>query len=218
MIKAVIFDMDGLLIDSEPMWQEAEMETFSRVAVPLTKKRAKETMGLRADEIVEHWYSRYPWKKRTKKEIENRIIERVIELIKEKGVAHRGAKEIVELFVEENIPIAIASSSPTKIIDAVLEKITIRQHIKVIHSAENELYGKPYPAVYITTAKKLNIDPQDCLVFEDSPNGVLAAKAARMKCIAVPGPTVKDNKTFFIADMIINSLEDFRFDYLKKFN
>lgn len=218
MIKAVIFDMDGLLIDSEPIWQEAEIETFNEVSVPLTKERTKETMGLRADEIVEHWYSRYPWKNRTKKEIENRIIERVIELIKERGVARRGAKEIVELFVKENIPIAIASSSSTKIIDAVLEKITIRQHIKVIHSAENELYGKPHPAVYITTAKKLNINPQDCLVFEDSPNGVLAAKAARMKCIAAPDPTVKDNKTFFIADMIINSLEDFRFDYFKKFN
>jgi len=217
MIKGVIFDMDGLLINSEPLWQEAEIETFTKVGVPLTKEMTKETMGLRVDEVVEHWFSRYPWKEPSKKEIGEKIIKRVIELIKNKGMARKGVKEIIGFFTNQNIPIAIASSSQMEIIDAVLEKLSIRQHFKVIYSAENEPYGKPHPGVYITTVKKLNINPEQCLAFEDSPNGVLAAKAAKVKCIAVPDEMVKDNKTFSIADMVIDSLRDFRSEYLKQF-
>jgi len=74
MIKGVIFDMDGLLIDSEPLWQEAEIETFTRVGVPLTREMTRETMGLRVDEVVEHWFSRYPWEEPSKKEIESKVV------------------------------------------------------------------------------------------------------------------------------------------------
>jgi sugar-phosphatase len=218
MIKAIIFDMDGLLIDSEPIWQEVEIKTFNEVGVPLTKEKSKETMGLRVDEVVEHWFSNYPWKEPTKKEIERKIVEGVIALVKEKGMARPGAEKIVKLFADQNFPIAIASSSQMEIIKAVLERISIRKYIKIIHSAEHELYGKPDPAVYITTAKKMGVLPEDCLAFEDSPNGVLAAKAAKIKCVAVPDQTMKDNKIFSIADMVVDSLEEFSLDYLAKFN
>ena len=216
MIKAVIFDMDGLLIDSEPLWEEAETRTFREVGVPLTKEKTKETMGLRVDEVVEHWFSRYPWKSPSKKEVEAKVVKRVIELVQEKGKARKGVGEITRLFVREEIPMAIASSSLTKIITAVLDKVSIREYIKVIYSAEHELYGKPHPGVYITTAKKLNVEPEFCLAFEDSPNGVLSAKAAKMKCIAVPDSAMKNNKIFSIVDMVLDSLEDFRLEYLER--
>lgn len=218
MIKAVIFDMDGLLIDSEPLWREAEIEIFTKLGVPLTNEKTFETLGFRVDETVEHWFSRYPWKGSSKKEIEKKIIKRAVELIKERGIARKGAKEVINFFINKQIPIAIASSSPGEIIDAVLDKISIRKYVNVIHSAENESHGKPHPGVYITTSTKLNVHPEYCLVFEDSPNGVLAAKAAKMKCIAVPDETVKDNKIFNIADMTINSLEDFQLEHLKNFD
>lgn len=214
-IKAAIFDMDGLLIDSEPLWQEAEVKIFSEVGVPLTMEMTRETMGLRADEVVEHWFSRYPWEDAPKKEIENRIIQRVIDLIQERGTLRPGAVEVIDLFARQNIPIAIASSSQTRIIEAVLEKIPNRKHIKIIHSAEYEPYGKPHPGVYITAAKKLNVFPEHCLAFEDSPNGVLSAKAARMKCTAVPDQTMKGNKIFSIADLQLDSLKDFHLGLLE---
>lgn len=210
--------MDGLLIDSEPIWQEVEIKIFNEVGVPLTKEKAEETMGLRVDEVVDHWFSSYPWKEPTKKEVERKIVEGVIALVKEKGMARLGAEKIVKLFADQNFPIAIASSSQMEIIKVVLERISIRQYIKIIHSAEHELYGKPDPAVYITTAKKMGVLPEDCLAFEDSPNGVLAAKAAKMKCVAVPDQTMKNNKIFSMADMVIDSLEEFRLDHLAKFN
>jgi len=216
MIRAVIFDMDGLLIDSEPLWQEAEIKTFREVGVPLTKERTKETMGFRVDEVVEHWFLHYPWKSPSKKDVEAKVVKRVIEFIQEKGKARKGAEKIIRLFAKKKIPMAIASSSQTEIINAVLDKVSIRKYIKVAYSAEHELYGKPHPGVYITAAKKLHVEPESCLAFEDSPNGVLSTKAAKMKCIAVPDATVRNNAVFSIADMVIDSLEDFRLKYLER--
>ena len=217
-IQAVILDMDGLLIDSEPFWQEAEIEIFGSVGVPLTYDQTTETIGIRIDEVVEYWFTRHPWKEPSKKEIEARIVERVIALVKEKGKPCEGVEEIVEVFTKANIPISVASSSQTEIINAVMDKIFIRDAIKVIHSAEHEPYGKPHPGVYITTAEKLGVLPENCLAFEDSPNGVIAAKAAKMKCVVVPNQVPKDNKTFQMADMVIDSLKDFGPEQLKSFS
>ena len=216
MLKAVIFDMDGLLIDSEPLWQEVEITVFGQVGIQLTKEDVGGTMGLRVDDIVEYWFSRRPWKEPSKKKIEDDIVEKVVALIEEEGKAREGVDEIIDLFTKMNIPLAIASSSPSPIINAVLDKISIRQHIQIVHSAEMEIHGKPHPGVYLTTAKKLNIRPEQCLVFEDSPNGVLAAKAAKMRCVAVPNSAVKDDTIFSIADLKINSLTDFRYEHLEQ--
>lgn len=184
-IKAVIFDMDGLLIDSEPLWQDAELSVFSSVGVPLTREMTRQTMGLHVDEVVDHWYARHPWSQSTKKVIADRIVKKVIELILDRAVPLDGAKEVVERFAKQNTPIAIASSSQTEIINAVLEKIPVRKYVKVIHSAEEETYGKPHPATYLSTAKKLGIEPQYCLAIEDSQNGILSAKRAGMTVYGV---------------------------------
>lgn len=218
MIKAIIFDMDGLLIDSEPLWEEAEIEAFTAVGVPLTSEMTKQTMGLRVDEVVEHWYTKYPWKDRSKKEVEAIIVKNVINLVKAKGKALEGVNEIVQLFKHEGLPMGIASSSQTDIINAVLEKLLIVSEMSVVYSAEHEPYGKPHPGVYITAAKELKVAPENCLAFEDSPNGVLAAKAAKMKCIAIPDSKMKEDKPFCIADRIIDSLLDFDINILKSFN
>lgn len=201
--------MDGLLIDSEPLWEEAEIEVFTKIGIPLTSDMTKQTMGMRVDEVVQHWYSRYPWQNPTQQEVQADVVAKVIELIKQKGTPRSGVKEIVAFFAEKKLPIAIASSSLTEIITAVLEKLEIKDSLNAICSAEHEPYGKPHPGVYITTAKKLDVLPEFCLAFEDSPNGVLAAKAAKMKCVAVPDEKMRDDKKFCIADLVINSLTEF---------
>lgn len=210
MIKAVIFDMDGLLIDSEPLWQEVESEIFSRVTEKtITPLMTTQTMGRRLDEAIEYWYEQYPWQTPTRKEVEGEIMKGILGKVKSKGKAMPGVYEVIKLCKVKKIPMGIASSSYMELIHAVVDRLDIRKDMQILHSAEHEPYGKPHPAVYITAAKMLGVQPQDCLVFEDAPNGVLAAKAAFMTCIAVPNEHVKNNKIFCIADYIINSLEDF---------
>ena len=215
MIHAVIFDMDGLLIDSEPLWRKAIMQILNKLGVPLTLDRCKETMGMRVDEVIEYWFFHYPWTGDTKEKVVADVVDEVIRLIKSEGVIMPGVHEVIAVIDSQNIPMAIASSSPMDIIDAVLEKIHIRDKIKIIHSAEHEPYGKPHPGVYITTAEKLSVSPAQCLAFEDSPNGVLSAKAAKMKCVAIPEHATLDDKRFGIADLILHSLKDFTVEHLK---
>lgn len=209
MIEAVIFDMDGLLIDSEPLWEEGETEVLTKVGVPITPESKAQTTGLRTDEVVEHWYKRHPWDSPSKEEVAREIDATVMNLIKEKGVAKEGVNEAITICEEAGLPIAIASSSSKILIETVLEKIGISDKIDIIHSAHDEEYGKPHPAVYISTAKELGFHASHCLAFEDSANGVLAAKAAKMKCIAIPEASERNDKRFGIADIILHSLHDF---------
>jgi mannitol-1-/sugar-/sorbitol-6-/2-deoxyglucose-6-phosphatase len=215
-IKAVIFDMDGLLIDSEPLWKQAELDIFVPLGVPLTYEMTKETTGLRVDEVVQYWRSRYPWEGASSQKVDDRIVERLVQLVNESGSPMAGVDQLIELISKTGLPMAIASSSSSVIIEAVLARLGIEHRMTVIHSAEHETHGKPHPGVYITTAEKLGVSPAECLAFEDSANGVLSAKAAKMICVAVPDPGVRGDKRFGIADLVIDSLDDFSPDMFRE--
>lgn len=217
MINAVIFDMDGLLIDSEPLWRIAEIDIFTPIGVPMTEEMALSTMGMRTDEVVEHWFARYPWKGPSLKEVEARITARVIDLVRERGHALPGVYEVIDQLTSRSIPLAIASSSSSEIIAAVIEKIGLAGRFQIVQSAEHEPYGKPHPGVYIAAARGLNVSPSACLAFEDSANGVLAAKSARMRCIAIPEHAVRDDRRFLIADAVLNSMTEFKLAMLDQF-
>jgi HAD superfamily hydrolase (TIGR01509 family) len=214
-VDAIIFDMDGLLVDSEPLWRIAEIETLSAVGVPITEEDAVQTTGLRTDEVVELWYARYPWPDPPRKEIEARIITRLIALVRERGELMPGVIETLQAVSGAGYPLAIASSSSSEIITAVLDTLGIASYFQVAQSAEHEPYGKPHPGVYIEAARRLGVEPRQCLAFEDSPNGVIAAKAARMRCIAVPDPALADDHRLRAADLILPSLVDFHLGLLE---
>ena len=207
MIEAVIFDMDGLLIDSEPLWQQAEITVFKQVDIILIPSMCLQTKGLRIDEVVEYWYKKYPWDKLSKKQVEEAIVDKLIELILTEGKALIGVSEAINFVKSKNLKVALDSSSSYKIINAALQKLKIADDFEIIYSAESETLGKPHPGVYLTTAEKLGISPQNCLALEDSLNGVLAAKSAQMKCIAIPEISEYHNPKFAIADMVLESLE-----------
>ena len=208
MIEAVIFDMDGVLIDSEPYWQEAQKEVFKKVDVEVTDAMCHETMGLRIDEVVAHWFLKYRWNGMSPREVEEKIVQGVIDRVHLRGTLLPGVHESIDLFKKKKLKIALASSSAVRPIHAVLDKFDLKKNFDVIHSAENEPYGKPHPAIYLSTAKLLESDPTSCLAIEDSFNGLVAAKAARMKTVVIPDRSQSDQTRFDIADVKLRSLSD----------
>lgn len=215
--KAFIFDMDGLLIDSEPLWQKAEMEVFKDIGISLNNTMASETMGLRTDEVVKYWATKFPEFSLNQAQVVDRIISRMKELIVTFGQAMPGAIEVVQLCKTMNIPLALATSSSMNLVTTVLEKLELTNVFEVISSAEKEVFGKPHPAVYLTTSNGLGIEATNCITFEDSLNGVISAKAARMKCIAVPSPENREEPRFVLADVILSSLEQITQPQLEEF-
>ncbi|WP_036481683.1 hexitol phosphatase HxpB [Myxosarcina sp. GI1] len=218
MIEAVIFDMDGLLIDSEPLWQEAEIAIFKQVDIILTPSMCLQTKGLRIDEVVEYWYRKYPWSNLSKLEVQEAVVAELIKLIYAKGEVLTGVDRAISFVKKQNVKIALASSSAYKIIDVVLNKLNLTDTFAEVYSAELEPLGKPHPGVYLTTAKKLGVSSANCLAIEDSLNGVLAAKSAQMKCIAVPEAQERDNPKFAIADYILNSLQELDTEVWQRLN
>ncbi|HYG62538.1 MAG TPA: hexitol phosphatase HxpB [Thermoanaerobaculia bacterium] len=208
MPRALIFDMDGVLIDSEPFWREAEMEGFLLAGVRLEEKDCLETVGLRIDEVVRLWYGRHPWSSPSPEEIERAILDRLVARVRERGTAKPGVREALAFARSAGLRVALASSSPYRVIEAVVETLGLAADLEVLVSAEGEEWGKPHPAVYLNAARRLGIAPEECAAVEDSPNGVLSAKAARMKCIAVPEDTLRGHPYFAIADRVIGSLAE----------
>lgn len=205
-IDAVIYDMDGVIIDSEPLWREAEKITFKTVGLHFTDDMCRETMGMRLYEVVEYWYDKLGWEEKSLKQIEEELLATVTHLIIEKGEAMDGVYSSLEYFKNKGVKLALASSSAMSLIETVLQKLQLKQYFDVINSAEHLDFGKPHPMVFIKTAQELNTKPVNCLVIEDSFNGLIAAKAALMKTIVVPDNENWDNPNFNIADFNIRSL------------
>lgn len=218
MIEGIIFDMDGLLIDSEPLWREALVEVFNGAGVSITPEQFQKTMGMPTPDVVRYWCAHYASHNKLVEEIIQELNTTAYRFIAERGKMREGAYEILEFFKEKKLPLAIASSSAMRLIDIVVDKFTIRSYFQVLHSAEFELYGKPNPAVDISAAKKLGVGTTSCLVFEDSWNGLLAAKAGAMKCVCVPDENLKGDARLVIADEVISSLLKFDESLWKKLN
>jgi mannitol-1-/sugar-/sorbitol-6-/2-deoxyglucose-6-phosphatase len=200
--------MDGLLIDSEPFWWEAEQAVFAEVGVRLTDADCVQTMGLRVDEVVAHWVTRRPWQGVPPERVAERIAQRVVELVRTRGEEMAGASGALSLCEGLGLRLALASSSAPQIIHAVLDRLGFARRFDVVCSAADEARGKPHPDVYLSACAGLGIPPADCVAFEDSPNGVRAARAAGMRCIAVPGHGLPGADLIAsIADFVLPSLE-----------
>lgn len=205
----MIFDLDGLLIDSEPFWRQAEMEVFALVGLHLSETETRQTMGLRIDDAVRHWWERRPWEGLTPVEVERAVTERVAELIVSKGEPMPGALEAIDLCRRQSSPVAVCSGSYAVVIEAALRRLDIEAEVAVWHSAEWEPLGKPHPGSYLSTAAKLGVDPSGCLAVEDSFNGAISAKAARMRVVVVPEPSAAGSARWGFCEAELDSLSAF---------
>lgn len=200
--------MDGLLVDSEPLWHEAEVEILGALGVPIAAGDCRQTKGMFVREVTRHWHERYPWADPSTEDVAAAIVDRVIELVDAKGTLQPGVHRAIDLCRSHGLELAVASSSEHRLIELVLERFGLAGEFAFAHSAEDERYGKPHPAVFLSAAERLSAAPDRCLVWEDAPAGVLAAKAARMTCVAVPEPAERGHPGFAIADAVLASLDE----------
>ena len=205
--EAVIFDMDGVLIDSEPLWKIAMENVFKSIGCPLTKNDFKKTVGLRIDEVIQYWFEHVGWEEKSPKEVEDEIIEQMILLIKENGAPLLGVIETLDYLKQNNFKIGLGTSSYSILIATVLETLGIKNKFDFTHSAEHEEFGKPHPAVYLSVAQKLSVDPKKCLVIEDSLNGIIAGKAAKMKVVCIPEKTHDIEPRLILADIEFEDMQ-----------
>jgi HAD superfamily hydrolase (TIGR01509 family) len=205
---AVIFDMDGVLIDSEPLWKIAMEEVFHAIGSKLTKQDFQKTVGLRLDEVVVFWHAHEGWKNVTAHEVETKIVLRMVDLIKENASPLPGVIETLRFLQEKKVKVGLATSSYEILISTVLQALDIKSYFQACVSAEHEEFGKPHPAVYLTAAQQLGVLPAQCLVVEDSFNGVVSGKAARMKVACIPEKTHHPDHRLAAADYTYLSMLD----------
>lgn len=214
--KAVIFDMDGLLIDSEPLWEEAGSETLKEFGKVLTQEQYSSSTGLRTEEWIKHWFHFFDIPMNGAAKATDTIIQKAIDKIAAKAEPMPGVDYILHFFRENNFQIALASSSPMELIDVVVDKLNIRSQFLVFTSAQHLAFGKPHPEVFLNCANELGRLPTECIVFEDSFNGMIAAKAARMKCVVVPSAVDHAQLKWNAADLILPGLQHFTRKHLEK--
>lgn len=217
-LEAALFDLDGLLVDSEPLWHKAEVLVLNQYGVPLTPEMCRQTKGRYVTEAVLHWHAIYPWDSPGIDAVVTEILDELAVLVDTWLELKPGALEAVEACKNRALKLAVASSSPLRIIEAALLRFNLQDEFMAVCSAENEKQGKPDPAVFLTAARLLGAEPATCVVFEDSLAGIRAAKTAGMLCVAVPEERAGPSAAVVapgaavapaaVADVVLRSLEE----------
>lgn len=201
-LEAVIFDMDGVLIDSEPLWRQAMIKGFGEAGITLSEEDCRKTMGLRIQEVIRYWIGFYKKPEINPLKLEQTVMDLLLDLIDREGEAIKGIPELIAFCKTKGLKMGLATSSSNVLMNAVLKKLNLGSSLDSRISAEHLQYGKPHPEVFLQCAGLLSTDPQRCVVIEDSLNGVIAGKAARMLVVAVPEDKFQKTDKFIVADHV----------------
>lgn len=185
MISAVIFDMDGVIVNSEPVYQHIEKEMFKELGIHINPDTYRTFVGLRILEMWESIVDRFQLLHHPA-DLEREEEKRYLEWVNKKNgmLTVNGSIQLIRLLKDHGYRLALASSNSSMAIKTVLEKFEINTYFQITMSGEQVEKSKPDPEIFIKTAIGVGHDPENCLVIEDSSNGVKAARKAGMKCIA----------------------------------
>ncbi|MEM0359984.1 MAG: HAD family phosphatase [Candidatus Diapherotrites archaeon] len=206
-LKLLIFDFDGVLADTAQLHLKSEQEIFATVGLKISKGELAGFFGMKVSEFIKEVLKKYKikadWKKLMQKKY--KVLK---ELVKEKGIQPLpGAKDLALKAKKSGIKIAVASGSRKKFVLPLLKKMGLQKTFDLVLCADDVKKGKPNPEIFLKCAKRLKVKPSECLVLEDAENGVVAAKRAGMKAIALK-TSYSGKQDFSNADKIVKSLQE----------
>lgn len=212
MRRAVIFDMDGVIVESEYAHIEAERQTFLKHDIRISPKELHKYTGTTARIMLTDLIKKYGIDT-TFEEIFREKEEILFKLLKKDLHPTKGIIDLLKELKKENVKLAIASSSHGRLIKHVLAGLDIAHFFESIIGAEDIMHSKPDPEIFLKSAKQLNVDPAECVVVEDAKLGVEAAKKAGMKCIGYRNPN-SGNQDLSKADIVISDFSKLRINEL----
>lgn len=187
-IKAIIFDLDGTLVDSEPNYYASDKKFLQEYGIDFTEEMATKYIGIGSQDMLQDIKAKF----NLDDSLESLLAKKnqyYFDLAKNNTIVFPEMRKFLQLLKENHFPMAIASGSSLEIIEMIAETTKITSYFDLMLSAEEVQNGKPAPDIFLETAKRLGIAPRNCLVLEDSKYGVEAAKSADMYCLSVPFPT-----------------------------
>jgi beta-phosphoglucomutase family hydrolase len=216
MFGAVIFDMDGVIIDSEPIYFEAGDKLFRYLGLDVSEEEHHSYVGIRSKDMWSHIRNKYKIDLSTEELVEmemNIYIDYLLSKKDEKPIP--GVVELIEDLYKNNIDLALASSSSIKSIKIVLDMFNLEKFFKIIVNGYEVENGKPAPDIFVYAAKRLGVQPEGCIVIEDSKNGIEAAKSAGMKCVGFKNLN-SGKQDLSSADMVIDSFSQLNYEKLRQ--
>ena len=220
MLSCVIFDMDGVISDSEPLHHIAERKLLEPFGVDLTQDELQSFTGMGTTDMLQHFLDTYQLSA-SLEDLTEQLTENLFQVFSEQVQPIPHAISLIQLLHAEGIPLAIGSSSSPQLINLVLDKLELPSCFKVVVSGHEVMRSKPHPDLFLEIADRLQVSPKDCVVIEDSKNGVLAAKAAGMVCVGFESPNspnqdlsksdwILDDLSLLTKDKLHNLLDSFR--------
>ncbi len=204
--RAVIFDMDGLLLDTETLWHDAEAELFRRHGAEFTHEDQMRVIGTTFEVTARYFAERLRWPFERRAELVQESTALMHDRVRVQVDARPGAVDLIKGLRDlEGVRLGLASNSPRFLVDDALATARLADAFDAIVTSDDVDHAKPAPDIYLLACERLGVEPAEALALEDSSSGVIAAKAAGLTCIAVPMFAETDVST---ADRVIDSLED----------
>ncbi|WGE32162.1 hexitol phosphatase HxpB [Actinobacillus genomosp. 2] len=213
MKKAFIFDMDGVLIDSEPLWQQTELDLLHGYGIPITEQELARTRGMPSVPVLRYASELYQ-KPLDIEKVARELLDAAISNILKAKPLISGVTETLELLAQNDLKIAIASASPRYMLENIVQSCGIADYFSYIASGAELPYSKPHPAVYLQAAEGLGIKPFECVGIEDSKPGMISVKAASMSCIVIPNTLDFSENYWALADFKLAKMNEINQQFL----
>lgn len=209
-IKAVIFDVDGTLVDSMWIWRQVDIEFLSRRGIELPEDLQKDIEGLSYTGTAEYFKERFNLPESVE-EIKAEWNDMADDFYSNKIDLKEGVREILELFKEKGLKIGIATSNSRDLVNTMLLRHKIQKYFDGIRTSCEVPRSKPYPDVYLQAAKDLDVEPEACLVFEDTVAGATAAKSAGMRLVVIYDEFSAESQEHLkqISDLYVMNYQEF---------